>query len=277
MDALPNDFLALIALVFVWGAKHGFDADHLATIDGLTRFNSRANPSLARYCGSLFSIGHGAVVVLVALAVSTLANGWQVPTWLEHTGSWISIAFLVLLAFVNLRAVLQTPAGQVVSPAAGVRGRLFARLQRTGHPAMVAGVGALFALSFDTMSQAALFALTASQFGGWQHGLALGLAFMGGMLLCDGLNGYWIARLLKRADRAAAIASRIMGVSIAAIALIVAGFGLARYVSPAAEAWAEGTELSFGLLVVVVVLASFAAALRLAGSASPASGSRSAS
>ena len=182
--------------------------------------------------------------------------------------------FLILLAYVNLRAVLHTPAGQVVSPVAGVRGRLFSRLQRTGHPALVAGVGALFALSFDTMSQATLFALTASQFGGWQHGLALGLAFMGGMLLCDGLNGYWIAHLLKRADRAAAIASRVMGMSIAVIALVVASFGLVKYVSPAVDAWAEGTELAFGLLVTVVVLASFAGALRLAGAALPSAGSR---
>jgi high-affinity nickel-transport protein len=269
MDGLPTDFLALLALAFVWGAKHGFDADHLATIDGLTRYNARLNPALARFCGSLFSLGHGMVVVAVAVSVGVLASGWQVPAWLEHTGTWISIGFLTTLAFVNLRAVLQTPAGQVVAPEGGLKGKLLARFQQTRHPALIAGVGALFALSFDTMSQAALFALAASQFGGWQHGLALGISFMAGMLLCDGLNGLWIARLLKRTDRAAAIASRIMGISIAGIALLVAGFGLAKYVSPAIDTWAEGTELAFGIAVICVVASSFLLALRLAASMAP--------
>lgn len=49
MTALPTDSLALVLLVFVLGLKHGFDADHLATIDGLTRYNARTNPGLARF------------------------------------------------------------------------------------------------------------------------------------------------------------------------------------------------------------------------------------
>lgn len=267
MENLPTDFLALLALVFVWGAKHGFDADHLATIDGLTRYNARTNPRIARFCGSLFSLGHGAVVVIVAVVVSTLADGWKVPDWLDDAGTWISIAFLTALAFVNVRAVLQTPADQVVAPMAGPKGRLLARFQRTGHPLLVAGVGALFALSFDTLSQAALFALTASQFGGWQHGLALGLSFMAGMLVCDGLNGLWIARLIRRTDRTAAIASRVMGLTIAGIALSVAGFGMAKYLSPVLDAWSEGSELLFGLAVIVAIVVSFVVSMRLAAAA----------
>lgn len=271
---LPTDFLAMLAMAFVWGAKHGFDADHLATIDGLTRYNARFNPLLARYCGSLFSLGHGAVVVTVAVAAAVLAAGWQAPRWLEHAGAGISIAFLLGLAYVNLRAVLQAHPGHVVAPVAGPRGKLLARFQRTAHPLLVAGVGALFALSFDTLSQAALFAVAAAQFGGWQHGLALGAAFMAGMLLCDGINGVWIARLLKRSDATAAIVSRVMGLTIAGIALLVAAFGLAKYLSPAIDAWSEGSELLFGLLVVATVLLSFLAAARLSSSASAPSPSR---
>ena len=67
MSPLPADNFALVLLVFVLGVKHGFDADHLATIDGLTRFNARANPRWARFCGTLFSLGHGAVVIAIAL------------------------------------------------------------------------------------------------------------------------------------------------------------------------------------------------------------------
>ncbi len=44
MDELPATWTALCMLAFVLGARHGFDADHLATIDGLTRYNARTNP-----------------------------------------------------------------------------------------------------------------------------------------------------------------------------------------------------------------------------------------
>jgi len=73
MDTLPTDWLSLLILTFVLGMKHGFDADHLATIDGLTRYNARRNPALARYCGTLFSLGHGGVVIVIALSVAALA------------------------------------------------------------------------------------------------------------------------------------------------------------------------------------------------------------
>ena len=42
---LPTEWLALLGLVFVLGAKHGLDADHLAAIDGLTRYNLRQRPA----------------------------------------------------------------------------------------------------------------------------------------------------------------------------------------------------------------------------------------
>jgi high-affinity nickel-transport protein len=76
MQAPPADWLSLLLLTFVLGMKHGFDADHLATIDGLTRHNSRVRPALARYCGTLFSLGHGAVVMAIALGVSAAAGHW---------------------------------------------------------------------------------------------------------------------------------------------------------------------------------------------------------
>jgi high-affinity nickel-transport protein len=86
----------------------------------------------------------------------------------------------------------------------------------------------LFALSFDTLSQAAFFALTASQFGGWQHALLLAALFMLGMLLTDGINGLWIARLIARADQVALIASRVMGLVVSGVSLLVAAFGAPR-------------------------------------------------
>lgn len=252
----PNDWLALLALVFILGAKHGLDADHLATIDGLTRYNLRHAPSRARWCGSLFSLGHGAVVLVIAIIVGLASSHWQVPEWMEDVGTWISIGFLTLLGLLNLRAVFTTPAHEMAATV-GVKAGLLKRLQQTSHPLAIAAVGALFALSFDTMSQATLFAMTATQHGGVAHALALGLAFMAGMLLLDGANGLWIAGLLRKADYRARIASRVMGIMVAIISLSVAAFGLARYLRADISAWYEGKELAIGVSVIVILAFSF--------------------
>lgn len=263
METLPSDWFALAALVFVLGMKHGFDADHLATIDGLTRYNARHNPQLARFCGVLFSLGHGAVVVCIALTVSTVAGKWEVPEWMGALGAWVSIIFLASLGMINLRAVLCARPGEVVQPV-GLKGRLFSRLQHTSKPLLVASVGAIFAFSFDTMSQAALFALASQQFGGWEHALMLALLFMLGMLVTDGINGLWISRLIRRADEVAQIASRVMGLVVAGVSLLVAGFGVAKFLSPGVDAWSDGKELVFGALLVAIIASSYLFAVRLA-------------
>ena len=260
---LPTEWIALLVLVFVLGARHGLDADHLAAIDGLTRHNLRFAPARARWCGSLFSLGHGTIVMLIALAVGAASSAWQVPAWMEDLGTWISISFLTLLGSLNLRAVLMAPPGEMVATI-GIKAGLLRRLQATAHPLAIAAVGALFALSFDTMSQAALFAVTATQHGGVAHTLALGAAFTVGMLLADGANGLWIAGLLRRADHRARIASRIMGLMVAAISFGVAGFGLARWLNADISRWYDGKELLVGVGVIVVVTASFIAGSWLA-------------
>jgi high-affinity nickel-transport protein len=253
---MPNDWIALLALVLILGAKHGLDADHLATIDGLTRYNLRFAPARARWCGSFFSLGHGAIVMLIALGVGLAAAKWQVPEWMDDFGTWISISFLTLLGILNLRAVLMAPAGDMVATL-GIKAGLLRRLQATSHPLAIAAVGSLFALSFDTMSQATLFAVTATQHGGVPHALALGLSFTVGMLLADGANGLWIARLLSRADHRARIASRVMGLMVAGISFLVAAFGLARWLHADISHWYEGKELLIGSGVILLLSSSF--------------------
>lgn len=256
VQSLPESLPALSLVVFMLGMKHGFDADHLATIDGLTRFNSRVNPRLARYCGALFSLGHGAIVVVVALVVSTLARQWHAPQWLEYFGIWVSIVFLTLIGATNLHAVVSAKPGQVVQ-IVGLKGRFIGRLVSTANPWLMALIGALFALSFDTISQATLFALTATSFGGWQDALILAFVFTGGMLVTDGLNGLWISKLIRRADQLALIVSRVLGLTVAAVSLLVATFVAAKFMSPTVQTWGEGHELFVGLIVVLVILGSY--------------------
>ncbi len=267
MHDLSTGWTALAALVFLLGLKHGFDADHLATIDGLTRYNTRHGRRFARYCGVLFSLGHGLVVVAVAVAVglaseTSIAPPW-LAQWLELSGAWISIGFLSLIGIVNLRAVLAAAPDEVVAPV-GIKGRFLGRLTSAARPWSVALVGSLFALSVDTVSQSALFAMTATQFGGLQHALALGLLFVLGMLVTDGINGLWISRLIARADQIAVIASRVMGLAVSSVALLVAAFGTARLVLPAVDTWSDGKELAFGAIVIAVIGSSYVIARTLA-------------
>ena len=260
MDAPPATWTALCALAFVLGMRHGFDADHLATIDGLTRANARRNPRLARLAGALFSLGHGAVVATVALAVGTLASGWQAPQWLEAFGLLSSAAVLFALAFVNLRNVWVSDPGTPVSPV-GIKARFLKQLPDIEKPWAVAAVGALFALSFDTISQAALFALAAGRFGGPASALFVAGLFVAGMLLVDGVNGLWISRLLRRADATAASASRIMALTIAGLGLAIGLMALGKLFFPAVEEWTGERDLMLGGAVVVAVLASFFVAM----------------
>lgn len=263
METLPTQWLALVAVVFLLGLKHGLDADHLAAIDGLTRFNASRRPALARWSGLLFSAGHGVVVTLVAIAVATVATGWQAPHWLENAGSWISIGFLTLLGVANLIAVARTPRGEIVRTV-GVRSRLFERLTRAEHPVLVAAVGAAFALSFDTLSQAVLFSITGSNLAGWAFAALLGIVFTAGMMATDALNGIWVSHLVRSADRRAAVASRAMSLAIALTSLAIAALAIARHAVPSLGAHVEswGVALSAGVIAAVAVTYMFA--MRLA-------------
>jgi high-affinity nickel-transport protein len=263
MQSLPTHWLSLVAVVFLLGLKHGLDPDHLAAIDGLTRFNAQRRPRLSRWSGLLFSAGHGVVVTSVAVLVATIATEWRAPQWLEHAGTWISIAFLALLGVANLCAVARTPRGEVVR-ATGVRGRLFERLTRAEHPVLIAAVGAAFAISFDTISQAVLFSITGSNLAGWLFAVLLGLVFTGGMIATDALNGLWVSRLVRRADARAAAASRVMSLGIGFTSLAIAALAIARQLVPSLDAQVEAWGVALSAAVVLVVLATYAAAMRMA-------------
>jgi len=137
------------------------------------------------------------------------------------------------------------------------------KLTETSHPVLIAFIGALFALSFDTISQAALFSRAASNLAGWVFSITLGLVFMLGMMVTDGVNGWWVAHLLNRADQAALIASRVMSLVVAGLSIMIGVLGAAKYLSPAIAARLEGRELVFGLAVIAVVALSFYIAINL--------------
>lgn len=277
---MPDALIASLGVAFALGLRHGFDPDHLATIDALTRWNQAHHPRIARWCGLLFSLGHGSVVAGAGVAFALGAQAAMLPHWLEGVGAMASIAILVLLAMLNLATVLQTPAHLPATPA-GLRGRLIGkllgRMASRSHPLSIALLGALFAVSFDTASQATLFAayaLPRTDAAAWLVAAWLGAAFTAGMLVTDGLNGLWMSRLIGRSDRRALIASRVMGLAVAAMALAIAGIGLAGFVGSPAGGWIDGRELWVGAGVIGWMVLAFliGMALARAGSTLPPDG-----
>ena len=243
-------WISVCAMVFALGLRHGLDADHLATIDGLTRFNLSARPVLSRWCGALFASGHGSIVILIAAMVGDLPLADVIPGWVGDFGAWVSIGTLIALGLVNLSAVLRTPHDAMLQPV-GIRSRLLSRLTQTTRPLGIAALGAVFAISFDTLSQAALFSTTATiRFGGWHRGAILGALFTVGMLSVDGLNGMWIAALLRRADWRGRVVSRAIGLCVALLSLAVAAFGIGSYFDRGVDVLLARYKLPIGLLLV---------------------------
>ncbi|HEY5900861.1 MAG TPA: nickel transporter [Burkholderiales bacterium] len=231
MATAAIDSLALAALVFVLGLKHGFDPDHLVAIDGFARAAARTRPRFARWAGVFFSLGHGAIVTATAFAVALAAAQWQLPAWLEPLGATISIGVLLALGTANLALLWRSPRGSRVA-LVGLRGRwLGPRLAEASHPAVMAAVGAAFALSFDTLSNVLLFSIGGAAASAL-FALLLGVLFTLGMVATDALNGWWVARMVLAADAKAAAASRWMSLAVGVLCLTIAGGGLAAYALP---------------------------------------------
>lgn len=262
---MPEPSLALTSLMafaILFGIKHGFDADHLASIDGLARLQSRHGRNrLARMSGMLFSGGHGLVVLTAAWMLEWYGIG-RLPHWLDPVGTWISIIFLLSIGIINLRNAWRpknVASAPVMSPMAGW-------IMSLPVPHGFVGslvVGALFALSFDAMTMAAWFGLAGNRHGGMSATLILALGFVFGMVITDTINGLLVANLITRSEQFVQRAGRLFSLLVACSALMVAGFGAAKFSSEVVDSWANGKELIVGLVVLASILIGYIAARRL--------------
>lgn len=259
MNLASETWPALCLIAVSLGLRHGFDADHLTVIDGLVRRNAAFRPRLARLAGVLFSIGHGAVVLMVACTTVALAARWHIPTWLEPVGILISVVVLLTLAALNLYAVWATPRSATVTPV-GLRSKLFSRAFASDHPLTMAGIGALFAISADTLAQAAALGIAAAQFGGVGQAALVAGWFAAGTAVASGLAGYWMARLLRTTNQRAAIASRVMTGAIGLMSLTVAMVMIASLLFPHG-ALAVGSSIWAGAAIIVAAAAAFLVAM----------------
>ncbi|MGD0643447.1 MAG: HoxN/HupN/NixA family nickel/cobalt transporter [Candidatus Bathyarchaeia archaeon] len=169
--------LGIVAYVF--GLRHGVDADHIAAIDNTTRklMQEGKRPYTV---GMWFSLGHSTVVValIVGLIVATRTVASNIPA-LQSTGTVIgtvvSGSFLWIIGFINavivigLYKIFQTLKQGKLNQAEldkllenrGFMNRFFRPLFKViSEPWNIFPVGVLFGLGFDTASEVALIAIS---------------------------------------------------------------------------------------------------------------------
>jgi nickel/cobalt transporter (NiCoT) family protein len=179
LGKLSFELAGLGLVAYVFGLRHGVDADHIAAIDNTTRkLMQEGKRPLS--VGTWFSLGHSTIVIalIVVLVISTRAIMGAVPG-LESVGTIlgtvISGSFLWLIGLINVTILLgiyrvfkQMKQG-TLDPARleklleerGFFYRYFGRFFKViNKPWQLYPVGVLFGLGFDTASEVALIAIS---------------------------------------------------------------------------------------------------------------------
>jgi high-affinity nickel-transport protein len=208
------ELAGLAGVALVLGIRHGLDADHLATVDALTRTHAQRGSGRAESSGLLFSAGHGIAVIAAATTIAALGQRAASPAWLQGSGSYIAVSALITLGSFNLWAALRASPGRSHSPISIKRWLALRLGGHLGGPFGIMGLGGLFAVSFDALAVATLFAASANALGTVWVASALGAIFALGMSTVDGLAGWGSAWMLRRSHALAPGASRISGLVV---------------------------------------------------------------
>ncbi|MGE6720971.1 sodium:proton antiporter [Peribacillus frigoritolerans] len=239
--------LSIIFFVFVLGLRHGLDADHLAFIDGQTRYNWRMGSPVARWVGTLFAFGHGGVVAIIAVILGMVMNDFTFPAYFNQFALWVSITSLFLIGTMNLYNLLRTKANNDEFQLSGIKGKFISKIAKgTTNPFFIVLVGALFALAAETVSQTAIWSLAAGNSGEYMP-LVLGLVFMLGIMITDTIDSLIVYRMINQTNKLGQSASRVMGWVIVVLAYGVSFYQAFTFFNP----WAE---LDFEILGVVLFL-----------------------
>lgn len=240
--------LAVGLTAYVLGARHAFDADHIAAIDNTTRhLVSQGRRSLT--VGFWFSLGHSTIVfaltLLIALGARAAAahlasetSSWR--AFASTFGTLISGGYLLLIAALHLfvlkdlwRAIRRVRAdgGALDNDHRHGSGVLFRLLgpfaQSITRPWRMYLVGLLFGLGFDTATEVSLLALSGSGAASgvpWYAVLSLPLLFAAGMSLFDGLDGILVNAVYGWAGTKGG--SRLRYNTIVSLASVTAAVGI---------------------------------------------------
>lgn len=253
MDAQASSLWVTLGLLIALGFRHGLDPDHIAAVDGLTRMRYRDNVYWsARLTGFQFACGHSLTILLATLVFYWY--GVQLPQWLDAIGLWISTGFLLWLAALNLRHCWSGHGHHHAgSP---FQAMVLRAMGPFAHPV---GVGFGFAISFDSLAQAGLMAAKGHELGGLWMIVLLAVCFGLGMMLADTGNGLIMHWLVRRSEKLARQAGRLMSGVIAALAVMVVVVGhSSQHFPQLGEVWdAWGAWLGLGVTATVLAVYAF--------------------
>ncbi|MDB5794528.1 MAG: nickel permease [Noviherbaspirillum sp.] len=241
-------------LMFVLGLRHGLDPDHIACIDGLTWRAIEHDKRLAPWAGTLFALGHGLLVTVIAAGVSQLTHSVSIPDHVVHVFNWLPTALLLLVGTLNLRLLLR--ADRAYQPTGWKMKLIPARLRNHSSPFAIVLIGVLFATVFDTATQASAWGYVATNKGGIMGALAAGLIFTAGMVITDTLDGRLLCRIARRADGAQMSRRyrRIVGWLIVCLSYGVAAYNIAKHAMPTLEMDDTAYSLTGLLLLMILVV-----------------------
>jgi high-affinity nickel-transport protein len=209
------------ALAYSFGLRHAFDADHIAAIDDTTRLMlAKGKKPLA--VGLFFSLGHSTIVLALCVGVAfAVKKATQFQKDFAETGGIIgasvSTLFLYLVGILNLIILVgiikvwkQAKSGKFshehltqLLNERGLMKLIFRGAFKKGFDKswQLYPVGVLFGLGFDTATEVALLALSATAAVGTVGGtlpplaiIALPLIFAAGMSLMDSLDGIFMTK-----------------------------------------------------------------------------------
>jgi len=239
-------------LMLLLGLRHGLDPDHIAVIDALTLRAATQERRYAPWTGTLFAVGHGMVVTLIATLVSLGLSQVSVPSRLTAVMEWLPVAMLVAVGVLNWRALRRATDYR---PTGWLQKLMPRRLMETQSVLGVILVGAIFAAVFDTITQATAWGYVATRSGGAPAGLAAGLVFTLGMLITDTVDSRVLCRALRDVSPSVAIARRRrLGYFIVLMSFGVAAYSVMARLAPTLKA-SDGWLTAAGAAMVAVVIA----------------------
>ena len=209
------------ALAYSFGLRHAFDADHISAIDDTTRL-MLAKGKKPLGVGLFFSLGHSTIVLALSVGIAFAAK--QAVKFQQNfaetggiIGASVSAFFLYLVGILNLVILFgvikvwkQAKSGKFshehlteLLNERGLMKRIFRGAFAKGFDKswQLYPVGVLFGLGFDTATEVALLALSATAAVGTVGGtlpplaiIALPLIFAAGMSLMDSLDGIFMTK-----------------------------------------------------------------------------------
>lgn len=285
-DALATGTIVSASVgAYLLGARHAFDADHIATIDVTTRKLADERTG-AWSVGLWFALGHSSVVLMASLLVG-LGVPWAREMAVDESTTgrvvfgliapMITFSFLVVMAVWNAGTLRQLRAGgsSAAGPRPGPLGRALAPvLQVVRRPRHMYATGLLFGLGMDTAADIALILIagTVAVTQPLVVAVALPLAFAAGMSLFDALDGIAMRAMYAWAgDHAHRRVRYTLVVTWASflLAVVVAGVVAVSIASTWLPAWSPVTAVAswnsptVGAGIVVLAAAGWAAMVLL--------------